>query len=493
MDSPGTISLGTIIDGRFRLLNCLGLGGFGEVWKAADLRLEPRNVAIKFLHTSALADDMAVQRFETEAKALSILNSPNIVSIVDRGIHENRYFIVMELLEGSTLGGWLDGYRLQSEWPDLKQAWSLFDQVAQAVEIAHSIEDPGPILHRDLKPSNVFLSKMRHSGSITVKVVDFGLAQLGRREITPSGAMMGTLPYMSPEQAFGIQSAISPASDVFALGVLLIELVTLQSVSPSRGPWWAHVAQNGDLDPSILGNMRPDLPEFFWSILCKALARRPEDRFRNAGEMRSALQAVHAEVSVFRFGTLKVSLSHVDQLKVVERKVEACRKCALCEVRRHPAFSRGGLPAKVVFLGEAPGQEEDRTGIPFSGPAGRLLEDIIEAMGLDINCVYLCNVIKCKPPENRVPEENELQMCRPYWEAQITLVGPKVIVTLGRVATHLVLETDKVMSELRGRWGHFRGIPVMPTYHPAFLLRQPVHKKDTWEDVQKVMRALRAM
>jgi serine/threonine protein kinase len=442
MSSPGTVSFGTVIEGRFRLLESLGHGGFGEVWKAADLRLEPRNVAIKFLHTAALADDMAVQRFETEARALSILNSPNIVSIVDKGIHENRYFIAMELLEGCTLGTWLDEYRSSSEWPDLKQAWSLFDQVTQAVEVAHSIEDPGPILHRDLKPSNVFLSKRGHSGILTVKVVDFGLAQLGRREITPSGAMMGTPFYMAPEQAFGIQPAISPATDVFALGVLLIELVTLQSASPSQGPWWALVAKNGDLDPWILCNMRPDLPEFIWSIVCKALARRPEDRFRNAGEMRSALQAVHSEASVLRFGTLKVSLSHVDRLKVLERKVEACHKCKLCESRVHPAFSRGGCPARVLFLGEAPGEEEDRTGIPFTGPSGRLLDDILEAMGLDINRVYMSNVIKCKPPHNREPEDQELRECRPYWEEQIALAGPKVVVTLGRVATQLVLVLD---------------------------------------------------
>lgn len=144
-----------------------------------------------------------------------------------------------------------------------------------------------------------------------------------------------------------------------------------------------------------------------------------------------------------------------------------------------------------MFVGEAPGADEDATGVPFVGRAGQLLTKMIESgMGLTRSDVYIANVLKCRPPGNRNPEPAEIASCRPYLDAQIELVKPSVLVALGKFASQFLLETDEPISRLRGRWGSRRGIPVMPTYHPSFLLRQPEKKKEAWEDLQQVLRKL---
>jgi DNA polymerase len=144
-----------------------------------------------------------------------------------------------------------------------------------------------------------------------------------------------------------------------------------------------------------------------------------------------------------------------------------------------------------MFVGEAPGADEDATGVPFVGRAGQLLTKMIESgMGLARSDVYIANVLKCRPPGNRNPEPAEIASCRPYLDAQIALVKPSVLVALGKFASQFLLETDEPISRLRGRWGSRRGIPVMPTYHPSFLLRQPEKKKEAWEDLQQVLRKL---
>ena len=144
-----------------------------------------------------------------------------------------------------------------------------------------------------------------------------------------------------------------------------------------------------------------------------------------------------------------------------------------------------------MFVGEAPGADEDATGVPFVGRAGQLLTKMIEAgMGLSRSDVYIANVLKCRPPGNRNPEPAEIASCRPYLDAQIALVRPSVLVALGKFAAQFLLETEEPISRLRGRWGDRHGIPVMPTYHPSFLLRQPDRKKEAWEDLQLVLHKL---
>ncbi len=176
------------------------------------------------------------------------------------------------------------------------------------------------------------------------------------------------------------------------------------------------------------------------------------------------------------------------RLLPVAREVASCRKCALAGTRTQTVFSDGSPEARILFVGEAPGADEDAQGVPFVGRAGQLLTRMIEdGMGVPRKSVYICNVLKCRPPENRNPEPPEIAACRGYLEAQIDIVRPGAIVALGKFAAQFLLETEEGIMRLRGRWGDYRGIPVMPTYHPSFLLRQPERKREAWEDLLKVL------
>ncbi|HEY6931062.1 MAG TPA: uracil-DNA glycosylase [Thermoanaerobaculia bacterium] len=166
--------------------------------------------------------------------------------------------------------------------------------------------------------------------------------------------------------------------------------------------------------------------------------------------------------------------------------LEGCPRCKLAQARTHLVFGQGNARAELMFVGEAPGRDEDEQGLAFVGRAGQLLTKIIEAIGRTREDVFICNVLKCRPPNNRNPESDEVASCMPFLEEQIRLVSPKVIVTLGTFAAQAVLGTDEPISRLRGRWQASRGIRVMPTFHPAFLLRTPDRKKDVWEDMKKV-------
>jgi uracil-DNA glycosylase len=167
-----------------------------------------------------------------------------------------------------------------------------------------------------------------------------------------------------------------------------------------------------------------------------------------------------------------------------------CTRCKLAATRTMVVWGTGNPNADLMFVGEAPGRDEDLSGKPFVGRAGQLLTDIITAMKLSRDDVYIANVIKCRPPENRNPEPDELAACRPYIRKQIEMIKPRVIVTLGRFALQSTLERDVAISGARGEWFDFNGIRLMPTYHPAYLLRNPSAKKDVWSDMKKVMAEL---
>ena len=178
-------------------------------------------------------------------------------------------------------------------------------------------------------------------------------------------------------------------------------------------------------------------------------------------------------------------------LEELAAQVAACRACGLCESRTQTVFSDGNGSAGLVFVGEAPGENEDLQGIPFVGKAGQLLTDIIEkGMKLKRGDVYICNVLKCRPPENRDPLPAEKDSCEPFLVRQLELVKPKVICALGGHAAKTLLKTDESTGRLRGRWHFYHGIPLRVTYHPAYLLRSPGEKRKTWEDIQEVMKVL---
>lgn len=168
-----------------------------------------------------------------------------------------------------------------------------------------------------------------------------------------------------------------------------------------------------------------------------------------------------------------------------------CRRCGLSGGRTQLVFGEGNPRAELLFVGEGPGFEEDQSGRPFVGPAGQLLTRIIEAMHLSREQVYICNVVKCRPPENRNPQPEEIQACRPFLQRQIAAIRPKVICALGTHAAHALLETSTPISRLRGRFHDHAGLKVMPTFHPSYLLRHPEQKRVVWEDMKKIMAFLR--
>ncbi|UJR80445.1 uracil-DNA glycosylase [Sandaracinus amylolyticus] len=176
-------------------------------------------------------------------------------------------------------------------------------------------------------------------------------------------------------------------------------------------------------------------------------------------------------------------------LEVLAAEAGTCRACRLCEGRTTSVFSRGTPLTEIAFVGEGPGYHEDQQGSPFVGPAGQLLDRMIGAMGFDRDAVYVCNVVKCRPPENRTPLPDEAAACEPFLTKQLEIVAPKVIVALGRCAAENLGCAEPGRS-WRGMWGTWRGVPVMPTYHPAFLLRSPEMKRPVWEDLQKVLQRL---
>jgi uracil-DNA glycosylase len=179
-----------------------------------------------------------------------------------------------------------------------------------------------------------------------------------------------------------------------------------------------------------------------------------------------------------------------DTLDALRLETHNCHACRLAGTRTNVVFGVGSPNADLMFIGEAPGRDEDEQGEPFVGRAGQLLTDIIKAMKLTREQVYIANVIKCRPPENRNPEPDEIEQCRPFLRRQIDLIQPKVIVTLGKFGLQALTEKAYAISAIRGQWLDYHGIKLMPTYHPAYLLRTPSAKKDVWADMKKVMAEL---
>ena len=181
----------------------------------------------------------------------------------------------------------------------------------------------------------------------------------------------------------------------------------------------------------------------------------------------------------------------VQALRVIREDLGDCTRCRLHKQgRKQIVFGVGNPQAELMFIGEAPGADEDQQGEPFVGRAGQLLNNMIKAMGIRREDVYIANIIKCRPPGNRTPERDECDTCSPFLMRQIAAIKPKAIVALGAVAAKTLLAINAPMSEFRGRWFDFRGTKLAVTYHPAFLLRDPRQKKETWKDLQMVMKEL---
>ncbi|WP_233277943.1 uracil-DNA glycosylase [Myxococcus stipitatus] len=175
-------------------------------------------------------------------------------------------------------------------------------------------------------------------------------------------------------------------------------------------------------------------------------------------------------------------------LDQVRRELGDCQRCKLCSGRKNIVFGTGNPRAELVFVGEGPGEQEDLQGVPFVGAAGALLTKMIEAMGFGRDDVYICNVVKCRPPGNRNPEPDEIAACEPFLRAQLAAIQPRVVVALGKFAAQTLLRDSTPITRMRGQWRVYEGIQLMPTFHPAYLLRNPAEKRNAWADLQAVMK-----
>lgn len=212
--------------------------------------------------------------------------------------------------------------------------------------------------------------------------------------------------------------------------------------------------------------------------------------------MRSKLQAATMSATSQAFSSPVVKSASLfdggerienDSLERIREDIGDCKRCRLCQQRNKIVFGSGSARAQLVFVGEGPGRDEDIQGLPFVGRAGKLLTQMIEAMGLKRDDVYICNVVKCRPPENRAPEPDEMDTCSPFLFRQLAVIKPKAVVCLGATAFQALYGAKQSISRLRGQWLDFRGIPMLATYHPAYLLRNPNAKGEVWEDLKKVM------
>ncbi len=198
------------------------------------------------------------------------------------------------------------------------------------------------------------------------------------------------------------------------------------------------------------------------------------------------------EISMFDQVAVPAAATPADRLRLIREELGECTRCKLHAGRKTLVYGVGSADAELMFVGEAPGRDEDLQGIPFVGRAGQLLTRIIESIDLRREDVYIANVIKCRPPDNRNPTPDEVRTCEPFLFAQVDAIRPRVIVALGTFAARTLLRTDEPISRLRGRVFDYRGAQLVPTFHPAYLLRSPDRKRDVWEDMKKIRAMLRA-
>jgi len=224
-------------------------------------------------------------------------------------------------------------------------------------------------------------------------------------------------------------------------------------------------------------------------------------------ELYLAVEAIKSRLEILRDGGIhyivKNNAHHNNTVHVIpereerlnklrQEKIGECQRCSLCSQRTNLVFGAGSSSASILFVGEAPGSEEDLQGQPFVGKSGKLLTKMIEAMGFKRESVYICNVVKCRPPKNRDPLPEEIAACEPFLKEQISIIQPKIIVGLGRYACQTLLRSEVSIAKLRGIWHEYNGIRFMPTFHPAYLLRNPNAKKEVWDDLKAVMLEIEA-
>ena len=233
-----------------------------------------------------------------------------------------------------------------------------------------------------------------------------------------------------------------------------------------------------------MGLEAPMLPKGALDFMEKPVSKNPALPSKRSGASEKAAPQIPAPETQ----TITPAAQQFDSLEDLRAHMGDCRRCDLHNGRKHLVFGEGDPKARLVFVGEGPGFDEDREGRPFVGKSGQLLTRIIEnGMGLTRESVYICNVVKCRPPGNRDPNPDEIRVCLPFLKAQLSIIRPDVICALGRVACQALMGGDFKITRHRGEWHTYEGIPLMPTFHPAYLLRNASAKRPVWDDVKSIM------
>jgi uracil-DNA glycosylase family 4 len=234
------------------------------------------------------------------------------------------------------------------------------------------------------------------------------------------------------------------------------------------------------------------LPAASWQLAVGSSQLRPQSSAAPAIEPVAPAPVAAPDPPAPKLPTANCQLPTEERqtrLTVLAEEVKACTRCVLHVERKQTVFARGNGSSGLCFIGEGPGADEDAQGFPFVGPAGQLLDKMIAAMGIERDDVYVCNIVKCRPPKNRTPEPEEMNACMPYLTEQLSLLEPQVIVALGKTAVQGLFGTAEGITRIRGRWRLYQGrIAVMPTFHPAYLLRSPAAKREVWTDLQMVLK-----
>ncbi len=485
----------------------LGAGGFGVAFLCRH-RYMAADVVVKTLASDDL--DRDTDQVFAEAQALRQLEHPSIIRIQDCGFaspqEDARPYLVMDYFAGATLE------ELAREKPlAVDDVLTMARQVAEGLQAAHG----KGILHRDVKPANILVSSplapsggegsgVRGKGEserLQVKLIDFGLAlkRSGRETLLATSntlagsSIAGTLDYAAPEQMGKLSGiSVAPYSDVYGFGRTCCYAL-FQTPQPLMRHWRGIPAPLAELLESCLEDQPKQRPQDFKTVLVRLseLAPRAEEPAKPKPPLTLPV-VPPAKATTKALGDMTPQ-EREQELSALALRVSSCVKCSqLASSRTQTVFGEGPLDAEICFVAEAPGADEDYQGRPFVGAAGQILNDILAATRIRREDAYICNILKCRPPGNRQPWASEANNCREFLERQLELVKPKYLVAMGSCAAQNLLGTTQTIGKLRGRFHDYRGIPVLCTYHPAFLLptRSPEKKKDVLEDMKILLRRM---
>jgi len=470
----------------------LGAGGFGVAFRCRHRRLKT-DVVVKSLLAEDLDRDM--DDVFAEAQVLRQLDHPAIIRVTDCDFadeaNERRPYLVMDYFDGRTLDDVAGDRPLSVD--DLRPIAAL---MARGLHAAHTQK----ILHRDVKPANVLVRPPQGRGEVwQVKLIDFGLAlrQSGRDTLRMSGtntllgtSIAGTLDYAAPEQMGRLPGVTpGPTADVYGWARTCC-FALFQTPQPLLRHWRALPAELAELLEACLEDQPANRPRGFDEIVPKLdeAAAKPAARKVELPTLESVDRLAAADATTPEQRTAA--------LADLMRRVAGCTRCdRLAKSRSRTVFGGGALDPLLCLIGEAPGADEDRQGLPFVGASGNVLMGILRDLGLSRDEVYLTNVVRCRPPGSPQPTPAESRNCRPFLDEQLRLVRPRGVVALGTTAAQAVFGVSDPISRMRGRtYELLDGVPAIGTFHPAFVLpnRSPERRKDLVGDIEKLLKRVRA-